>query len=107
MAISPQTGAGNAEVKEKLRLDYPILTDAGNAYAGELGLVHGLPEDLREAYTGFGIVLPEVNGDDSWTLPLPTRLVVDGDGVIRSVDADPDYTRRPEADASVDVLRSF
>ncbi len=52
-------------------------------------------------------MLPEFNGDDSWELPLPARLVVDGQGVIRSIDAGVDYTRRPEAEASVEVLKTI
>lgn len=50
-------------------------------------------------------MLPEYNGDGSWELPVPARLVVDAGGVIRSADADPDYTRRPEPEATLDVLR--
>ena len=79
----------------------------GNAYAKELGLVFELPEDLRQVYSSFGISLPAHNGDDSWELPLPTRLVVDGGGVSRGVDADPDYTVRPEPEASLEVVRGL
>ena len=56
---------------------------------------------------GFGIALPEFNGDDSWELPVPARLVIDAGGVIRSVEANPDYTRRPEPEATLEVLRSL
>lgn len=66
-----------------------------------------LPDALQQVYSQFGISLPDHNGDDSWELPLPTRLVVDPRGVIRSVDADPDYTRRPEPEASLAVVRQL
>jgi hypothetical protein len=33
--------------------------------------------------------------------------VIDREGVIRAVDADPDYTRRPEPAATVAVLRDL
>ena len=91
-------------MKKKNHLDYPILTDAGNAYASELALRFALPEDLRAVYVQFGIDLPEFNGDDSWTLPMPARLVVAKDGVVRDVAADPDYTRRPEPEATIAAL---
>ena len=84
-----------------------MLSDAGNAYAKQLELAWTLPEDLREIYRGFGIDLPQFNGDEAWELPLPARIVVDGSGVIRSIDADPDYTRRPEAQATIDVLKGL
>ncbi len=107
MAISPQVAAKNAEVKEKHRLEYPVLSDHGNEYAAKLGLRHDLPQDLREVYRGFGVDLAESNGEDSWTLPLATRIVVDQQGVIRALSCDPDYTIRPEPSATVGLLEGL
>lgn len=107
VAISPQVRARNAEVRQKQRLAYPVLTDPGNGYARQLELVHTLPEDLRTVYAGFGIVLPEFNGDDRWELPLATRIVVDSGGVIRSLRTDPDYTHRPEPEETIELLRTL
>ena len=45
---------------------------------------------------GFGIDLVATNGDDSWTLPMPTRLLVSPDGIMCAADFDPNYTARPE-----------
>jgi len=99
--------AGNAEVKAKHRLAFPVLGDPGNAYARSLGLAFELPADLRAIYGGFGIDLESHNGDDSWTLPMPTRLVVAGDGVIQSIAADPDYTIRPEPEETLEFVRGL
>ena len=107
MAVSPQLPEKNAEVKQKHKLAFPVLSDQGNAYARQLSLVHALPEDLQGLYQKFGITLPDFNGDNSWELPLATRIVVDAQGRIRSLDTDPDYTRRPEPEASIEVLRSL
>jgi peroxiredoxin len=107
VALSPQVQEKNAEVKRKHRLGFPVLSDLGHAYARQLSLVFALPEDLRRVYRGFGIVLPEFNGDDSWELPIPARLVIDAGGVIRNLEANPDYTRRPEPEATLEVLRSL
>lgn len=107
VAVSPQMTGKNAEVKERHKLGFPVLSDPGHAWARQLGLVFTLPAGLQALYTKFGIMLPEFNGDDSWELPLPARLVVDGQGVIRSIDAGVDYTRRPEAEASVEVLKTI
>ncbi len=107
MAISPQIQGKNAEVKEKHNLGFPVLSDPGHGWSRKLGLVYTYPQGLRELYQKFGILLPEFNGDDSWELPLATRMVVDREGVIRTIDADPDYTRRPEPEASVEVLKSL
>jgi len=107
VVISPQLQEKNAEVKRRQRLAFPVLSDPGNAYARELSLVSALPEDLREVYRSFEILLPEYNGDDSWELPLPARMVVDREGVIRSVEADPDHTRRPEPETTLELLRTL
>jgi peroxiredoxin len=69
--------------------------------------VFRLPADLEEIYRRFGIDLTKANGDDSWTLPMPARYVIDRTGIIRSADVDPDYTRRTEPSETVAVLRSL
>ncbi len=69
------------------------------------GLVFMLPDDLRAIYERLGIDLARGNGDGTWRLPVPARFVIDRGGVIRAVDADPDYTRRPEPAETVDALR--
>lgn len=83
-----------------------MLSDAGNAYAKQLGLVFTFPDDLKDVYETLGLALPDYNGDDSWQLPLPTRIVVDRNGTIRAIDADPDYTVRPEPSATLEALAS-
>ena len=107
MAIAPQTGDKNAEIRDKHRLAFPVLHDAGNAYARELGLVFKLPDDLRAIYEQFGIDLPGFNGDDSWELPMPARIVVSADGQVRHIDADPDYTHRPEPEDTLEALKAL
>ena len=71
------------------------------------GLVFTLPDDLRAIYLERGIDLARGNGDGTWRLPMPARFVIDRAGVIRAVDADPDYTRRPEPAQTVQVLREL
>ena len=83
-----------------------MLRDRGNKVAARFGLVFTLPADLREIYLKFGIDLAKAHGDDAWTLPIPARFVLDRTGTIRSTDADPDYTRRPEPARTIEVLKS-
>ena len=47
------------------------------------------------------------HGDDSWTLPMPARFVIDRQGIMRWRDVDPDYTTRPEPADTVAALRAL
>jgi len=81
-----------------------MLRDFGNRVAESYGLTFTLPDDLREIYMRFGIDLARGNGDGTWRLPVPARFVIDRQGIVRTVDADPDYTRRPEPIETVKTL---
>lgn len=107
VALTPEIQTHSLDLMEKQGLGFDILSDPGNTYAAELGLRFELPEELQRVYEGFGISLPATNGDDSWTLPIPARLVVDPGGIVRAVDIDPDYTRRPEPQKTVDDVKAL
>jgi peroxiredoxin len=103
--VSPQVARTPRETDEPRPLTFEVLRDLGNRVAGQYGLVFTLPEELQAIYAKFGIDLPKGNGDGTWRLPIPARFVIDRGGVIRAVDADPDYTRRPEPAQTVEVLK--
>jgi len=86
-------------------LPFEMLRDRGNQVSAKYGLVFTLPEDLRVIYLKFGIDLAAGNGDGTWRLPIPARFVIDRSGTIRSAEADPDYTRRPEPAHTIEVLK--
>lgn len=107
VAISPQVVENNHAVTERHELTFDVLSDQGNRVAEEFGLVFKLPDDLRKLYMRFGIDLPKVNGDDSWTLPMPARFVIDQAGIIQAADVNPDYTRRPDPERTVEILKAL
>jgi len=47
-----------------------------------------------------------VNGDPSWTLPMPARYVIGQDGIILYAEVNPDYTIRPDPEDLLPVLNS-
>lgn len=77
VALSPQREPFLRQMAEKNHLGFELLRDEGNVVARKFGLVFQLPPDLREVYLGFGTDLARFNGDDSWTLPMPGRFVID------------------------------
>lgn len=104
VAISPQTPDKSLTVAEKHALEFPVLSDVGNKLARDLGLVFNLPDALKTAYTNFGFPLPDYNGDDSWTLPIPATYVVDASGRITYAFVDADYSRRAEPQEVLDSI---
>jgi peroxiredoxin len=96
VVISPQTAVNSRRSIRAANLQFPILIDKGNAVAARFGLRFSLPDDLIALYKSLGNNLPLVNGDDSWTLPMPARYVVDPAGVIRYAEVNPDYSVRPD-----------
>jgi peroxiredoxin len=90
-------------VKDK-GLTFQLLSDPGNRVAAKFNLVYRLPEDLRAVYLGFGIDLEKFNGDETWTLPMPARFVIDQSGIIRSADISADYTVRPDPSDTIKAL---
>lgn len=107
VALTPQLPEHNRAMRDKNALNFHLLSDPGNAYAAALGLRFKLPADLKALYARFGIDLPKYNGDESWTLPVPARLVVDQDGIVRAADVDVDYTRRPEPTKTIADLKAI
>jgi peroxiredoxin len=107
IAVSPQLQTFNRQLREEKKLTFEILSDPGNQVAQRYGLKFQLPEDLREVYLNFDIDLPRYNGDDSWTLPLPTSLIIDQNGIIQHGAINADYTVRPDPEETVAALRKI
>ncbi|QQS42507.1 MAG: redoxin domain-containing protein [Acidobacteriota bacterium] len=107
VAISPQRPEFLRQMKEKHDLEFPILRDSGNEVAEKFGVRHAVPDFLREVYLEFGIDLPRVNGEGSWTLPAPARYVVDGNGKVVSAIVEADYRYRPESSRSIRDLEEL
>jgi peroxiredoxin len=96
IAISQQTSANSRKAQRQHNLTFPVLSDHGGKIAEAFGVRWTLPEYLRELQRKFGIDLAVVNGEESWTLPMPARYVIAPDGMIAYAEVNPDYTRRPE-----------
>ncbi|HEV2699869.1 MAG TPA: peroxiredoxin-like family protein [Terriglobales bacterium] len=76
VGISPQTVHQNFLMADQHKLQFPLLSDAGNHVARQFGLVYRVPEYQREVYKRVFVNLPFVNGDASWELPIPAAYIV-------------------------------
>jgi len=107
LAISPQIIPYNKAMKNEKNLSFEILRDPGNQTAEKYGIKHQMPDDLIKVYRQFGLKVDEHNGDDSWTLPMPARLIIDQNSIIRYAEIKPDYTERPEPSDTLTALREI
>jgi len=105
--ISPQLPEHNAAIAEEKGLKIDILSDLGNEVASRYGLKYQMPGELADLYQQFGLDIPKHNGDDSWTLPIPTTLIIDADGTVRHTDINADYTARPEPEETLAALKAL
>ena len=106
-AITPQLPEASRQLIDKHKISFDLLSDRRNEYAEQLGIRFKLPDELKQVYLGFGNDLAVRNGEDSWTLPMPGRFVIDANGVVRAVDVDPDYRFRPEPEKTVEDVRAL
>jgi peroxiredoxin len=102
--ISPQTIQENARTQRAMQVKIPILCDKGGKVAQRFGVRWRVPELLRTLHLNSGIDLPSLHGEDSWTLPIPSRFVIDQNGVIAYSEVDPDQTHRSEPSDILPVL---
>jgi peroxiredoxin len=105
-AISPQTPDGSLSTAEKKKLEFPVLSDVGNAVARAWGLVWKVGASLDALHKAFGIDLVKSNGDASNELPVPATFIVETSGHIAFAHHDPYWGTRLEPAALVAALET-
>jgi peroxiredoxin len=83
------TGLWCPKAHTQLKLGFPILSDRGGRIAELFGVRWRIPEILRESHRKSGIDLLLLNGDKSWTLPIPARFILDKAGLIAYSEINP------------------
>ncbi len=107
VAISPQLPDGSLSTAEANKLTFDVLSDSGNRVARSYGLVWALPEELRAALRSNNKALPDINGDDSWELPVPATYVIARGYRVALAAIDVDYRNRLEPEAILSTLRTL
>ena len=99
--VSSKSPDISLSTKEKHELKFTVLSDLGNKYAHELGIVYQQPDEMRPIFKQIGNDLKARNGDDSFAVPIPATILVDKDGVVRNTHLDADYFKRLEPEVTV------
>ena len=94
VSITPETAAYNRELRDRLDLSFPFLSDLDNGYGLELGITMPISDEIRELIAPRGIDLPAFQKNDAWFVPLPAIFIVDRQAIVRKMYVNPDYRRR-------------
>ena len=104
MAVSPQLPEHSLKLRAEKHVPFELLHDPENRLAREFGVRIELPDDLKAANRSLGLDLPLFNGDEAWTLPDPSRFIIDQKKRIRYAVLDPNYTKRVSAAHTLSAL---
>ncbi len=104
VTVAPQRAPFAKRQIEVAEATFPMLSDAGGAYAASLNLVVAIGEKVRAHMARFGIDLSETNGDEGLFLPIPATFVVAPDGRVIARHVDPDPRRRMDVDAMLQAV---
>jgi len=104
VAISPMTSKQADFMRDQHKLLFPILSDERNQVAAQFGVAYTVPRYQQELFSTVFINLPFINGEDSWTLPLPATFVIGQDGVSKYAWANEDYTLRADPSDVLQIL---
>lgn len=104
VAVSPQSPDKSLRTREKAKLAFTVLSDAGAQTARGLGIAFEPADDVLAAQRELGLDLRRFNASGSTDLPMPTVLIVDSTRMVRFADTHADYTARTEV---VDILAAL
>ena len=107
IAVSPQTPDKSMSTAEKNDLEFNVLSDVGSEVAKAYGITFTFSEELKTLYTEWGVILPETNGTDDWTLPVPATFVIAPDNRIILAHFNVDYTQRLEPREAIAALEKL
>lgn len=107
VAVTPEKPDHSLSTSEKNELDFEVLSDIDSALSKDLGISFELPENLKPIYAQFGINIPEHNGENNFTLPVPATYLLDRQGEIHYAFLDIDYTVRANPDEVIEKLKEL
>ena len=104
VSVSQQTIAENFKARGRLKLGFSLLSDRGGVVCAQFRVRWQMPELLRGLHRKGGIDLRHLNGEGSWTLPIPARFVVDRAGRVFYAEVNPGQVRRSNPRDIVPVI---
>ena len=107
ITITPQTPDKSAAQIKKDGLPFEVLSDLDSSVMKAYHLYFELDDELVKVYLKHGLDIEAFNGPGRSVLPVPGTFVIDRDGVVVAMQADPDYTKRMEPQAIIEALQKL
>lgn len=104
VSIMPDRAGYTRPLTATLRHRISILSDIGNGYALEAGVVIFVGEKIQEIMADDDVNLDRVHGDSAWFMPFPATFVIGRDGRVVDRHIDPDFRTRMEVDRILATL---
>ncbi len=99
IGICPDLPEGLQKVHSEKKLKYPLLSDSSMELSAALGIAFHMDDETVAQYLNqYKIDLEKASGQKHHNLPVPTVLVLDGNGAATFVYTNPDYTARLKVD---------
>lgn len=94
VALSPDTPEELRKTLDKHALPYALLSDSKMDAARAMGLAFRVDDKTIKKYQEYGIDLERSSGEKHHWLPVPGLFLIDKDGAVAFVYANPDYKVR-------------
>src|SRR5438270_6779718 len=78
------------------RAEFSSVSRRAQRAAQAFGVAYRVPAEQQELYRKSFVNLPFINGEDSWSLPIPSAFVADRDGVVRYASVHANFTERDD-----------
>ena len=106
VAISPQMADRSFSMRDRLNLEFHVLSDVGNKAAHAYGVAYKTPDYIVKHLTSF-TDLHKGNGDESDVLPLGAAYVIAQDGTISYAYLNGDYRKRVETTTLLEEIKKL
>jgi peroxiredoxin len=107
VAISPQVAELLPRIKRRHNLGFLVASDPEAALIGTFGIGFAPSNADQERSRQEGNDLGERLGTGRWTLPYPTAVVIDQDGIVRFADVHPNWMVRTQAATIIDAVEKL
>ena len=107
VAVSPELPDKSFSFKQKLGLDFDVLSDPNSEFAKKFHIVFQLNKEMIEVYKEFGINIAESNGTKNSQLPIPASFIFDKKGILRYSFVKADYTERLSPETLIEEVEKI